>query len=131
MRALEMVHDIDPRAVIEGAVVGLIDEIEPMLNTIVVGTYIRPERTKGGIILSDKSRGEDEYKGKIGLVLKVGPLAFRDDAAFKWPERTPKVGDWIAFRVMDGDQFILGKQPCRLLKDSAVKMIVARPDVLL
>lgn len=134
-QSLDMVHDLDPREVIWEAVKGRIDAIEPMVNEIIVGVYMRPEKIalKGGgaLFIPDKVRQEDQFQGIVAMVLKVGPMAFKDTADWQWGGRVPKEGDWIAFSVNDARSFLLGKHPCRYLKDSSVKMIVARPDVLL
>jgi len=61
---------------------------------IMVAQYVRPEKTKGGIILTDTTRKEDVYQGNVGLVLRLGNDAYRD------VERYPNgpwcsEGDWV------------------------------------
>ena len=73
-----MSHIEDPANEIRKRI-GDISQIEVLHNQILVGVYIRPEKTKGGILLTSQTRDEDRYQGKAGLVLKKGPLAFVDD----------------------------------------------------
>ncbi|MDE2467166.1 MAG: hypothetical protein KGL35_00040, partial [Bradyrhizobium sp.] len=97
MQALKMVHAVDPADEIRSEVGKLVDDIEVLGAQVLVAAYIRPERTAGGILLPDvpnSTRAEDEYQGKVGLVLKCGPLAFVEDDKHHWGSRIPKAGDW-------------------------------------
>lgn len=129
-RALEMVHDTDPRKEIEDSLSPYLDEIEVMGARVLIGVYVRPSRTRGGIIIADSTRNEDNYQGKIGLVLKLGPLAFTADATHDWGDRAPKVGDWVLFRVGDTHPLIIGDRACRLAEDVAIQAVVGRPDMV-
>lgn len=132
MRALEVIHDQDPKEAIWKEIKPYIAAIEPMLNEIIIVTYERPAKTKGGIILADNTRREDRYQGKLGLLVKMGPLAFQDSDDFKWGDRKPKIGDWVAVDVNETWQFVLGSRYCRQLRDAKVKQIVVGdPDILL
>ena len=76
----------------------------------------RPEKTRGGIILSSKSTDEDKYQGRTGVVIGVG-----DDAYGGERFRKPwcKVGDWIAWPAMEN-------AACRMEYAGAV--VTALPD---
>ncbi len=104
------------------------------LGDLLVALWHRPEKTAGGIILTDKSRGEDIYQGKAGLIIKMGPMAFQDDETttppIKWPIK-PKIGDWVLFRVSDGWPFVLGETHCRIINERGIRMILNRPDVVM
>ena len=69
MKQLQMDHDGDPKQNLINEV-GDISDIEIFNNQILVGVYIRPEKTKSGIYLSDKYRDEDKFQSKVGLILK-------------------------------------------------------------
>lgn len=134
MQALQMVHEIDPADEISAEVKHFVSDVEPLGAQILVAVYMRPEKTKGGIIVPDSTSGtrtEDRYQGKVGLVLKIGPLAFSEDDKHHWGDRVPKAGDWILYRVGDTFPFILGKRTCRFVEDVDVKAIVKRPDIVL
>ena len=96
-----MSHIEDPANEIRKRI-GDISKIEVLHNQILVGVYIRPEKTKGGILLTSQTRDEDRYQGKAGLVLKKGPLAFVDDENNKFHGQNVDIGDWVFYRVSDG-----------------------------
>ena len=49
---------------------------------ILVLPYKRNEKTKGGIILTDQSLEESQVASSIGLVLKIGPDAYKEKENF-------------------------------------------------
>lgn len=123
--AMRMVHDKDPAKEIREAA-GDLSGVDLSGNQVLLGLYKRPEKTASGIILSDVTRKEDEYQGKVGLVLKLGPQAFDDGEYFKgW---RVKEGDWVVCWVSDGRQVGVNKQLCRVVKDNEVRMRVDAPD---
>lgn len=129
MSAPIKLHRPDPAEEIRTKV-GDVSKVEVLHNQILVGIYIRPEKTAGGIYLSDTTRGEDKYQGKVGLVLKKGPLAFVDDAHNKFHGQDVKPGDWVFFRVSDGFSFMLNGHLCRLLEEVHIKGIIPAPEVV-
>lgn len=130
-QALEVVHERDPRDEIMEAVGPYLGDIEPLGASVMVVVYERPDRTKGGILLADRTREEDLYQGKVGLVVKLGNLAFVEDEDHVWGGRTPKAGDWVCYRVGDTFPFIVGKRTCRFVQDVSVRAILHRPDIVL
>ncbi len=125
------IHDKDPADEIWKAA-GSLDGIEPTFQNLIVATYIRPEdsKTSGGIIIPLQAVSEDRYQGKVGLVLKVGPRAFKDDGSVQFHGFSVKPGDWVAFRPSDGLKMQIGKCDCRLIADVHIKMTVATPDAV-
>ena len=124
-----MSHIEDPANEIRKRI-GDISQIEVLHNQILVGVYIRPEKTKGGILLTPQTRDEDRYQGKAGLVLKKGPLAFVDDDNNKFHGQNVDVGDWVFYRVSDGFPLVLNGTLCRLLEEVHVKGKIPSPDVV-
>lgn len=134
-------HDIaiasgsDPKGAILNAV-GDISGFEPFHNLVLVGTYVRPETTRGGIIRPDRNLAEDRFQGKVGLVLKVGPIAFNDDQVNKFGGVTVQEGDWVVYRASDGAEMFFvddnGRDgtPCRLLEDVHIKARVNDPEMV-
>ena len=129
MPAALMSHIEDPANEIRKRI-GDISQIEVLHNQILVGVYIRPEKTKGGILLTSQTRDEDRYQGKAGLVLKKGPLAFVDDDNNKFHGQNVDVGDWVFYRVSDGFPLVLNGTLCRLLEEVHVKGKIPSPDVV-
>lgn len=132
-RALEMQHDEDPKLVIQRDWdLYKASYRQPMGARLIVGVYKRPERLKSGIILSDKTREEDNYQGRVGLILAMGPLAFVEDDRHSWPGQRPAIGDWVGFRVGDTSPFLLPNgRHCRFVEDVAVQVILDNPDHIL
>lgn len=124
-----MKHIEDPANEIRKRI-GDISKIEVLHNQILVGVYIRPEITKGGILLTPQTRDEDRYQGKAGLVLKKGPLAFVDDDNNKFHGQNVDIGDWVFYRVSDGFPLVLNGMLCRLLEEVHVKGKIPSPDVV-
>ena len=121
--------DTDPAQEIVDKI-GYIDDIDLYYNKLLIGIYKRPERTKSGIILTDEIREEDNFQGKAGLVLKIGPTAFMDDGAAKFHGQSVKVGDWIVFRPSNGLKMDINGVRCVLLQDVQVELRISSPDVV-
>lgn len=129
MPAMAMLHAEDPADEIRKAV-GNLDVVDLMFNQLLVGIYVRPNKTRSGIFLTDKTLDEDLYQGKVGLVLKKGPTAFMDDGEARFHGQNVSDGDWIVFRPSDGWQMSVNGKACRVLQDVHIKARVAAPDVI-
>lgn len=97
-------------------------------NSVLVATYIQPAKSKGGIIIPEKTRDEDIYQGSIGLVIGLGPSAFKDDNIAKFHGKSLKVGDWVLYRPSDGLSLEINEVPCRLFADVDIRMRVTEPE---
>lgn len=116
---------LGPREALLDAV-GKVDKV--LTAKVLVATYILPARTKGGIIRIDSTIQENEFQGSIGLVIGLGPGAFKDDNIAKFNGVTPKLHDWVLYRPADGLALEIRKVPCRLFEDVDIKMIVKAPE---
>ena len=129
MPYMRMQHDVDPRKAILDEM-GNIDDIEIFHTQVLVAIYLRPDKTKGGVILAPQTRDEDKYQGKVGLIIKKGENAFIDDTG-KWFNHVKcDVGDWIVFRPSDGWQINVHGQLCRILNDTDVRGRIPVPDAV-
>jgi hypothetical protein len=96
-------------------------------NRVLVASFVASERTAGGIIRPQKNMDEDRFQGKVGLVLKLGPIAF------KFPEDpdgmdAPALHEWVLYRPGDTHEVGLGEgAPCRFIYDDLVQAIVENP----
>ena len=124
---MKMHHDVDPKKDLLDRI-GDISEMELFHNLIRVAMYVRPEKTASGIHLPNSVRKEDEYQGKVGLVLKVGPMAFVDDAVNSFGGIKVSPGEWVTFRTSDGFQITINGVLCRMLQDSHIKTRIPDPD---
>jgi len=122
-----MEHDEDPKVVLKEQI-GNIDSFEIYNNQILIAIYIRPEKTKSGIYLTDGQRSEDQYQSKIGLVLKKGPAAFEGDDSLWFKDMNIELDDWIVFRPSDGWPITVNGVLCRMLDDTSVRGKIDVPD---
>lgn len=127
--AMLMAHEEDPREAILKAV-GDLSGIEIMHNMILIGTYVRPNKTKSGILLSDNTRKEDEHQGKVGLVLKKGPLAFVNDQRNDFAGQNVEAGEWVFYRVSDGWQMNINGHHCRMMEEVHIRGKLKSPDII-
>lgn len=127
MPFMTMQHDNDPKAALRDAV-GDISGLEIFNNQVLVAVYVRPNKTKGGIYLSDRTTDEDKHQGKVGLVLKLGETAFKDPENKWFQGFSIALDDWIVFRPSDGWAITIGNMMCRVLDDTAVRGRVDQPD---
>jgi len=125
----EVSRSHDPKAGML-AKVGSLKDIDVMYNMVLLAAYVRPERTKGGIIRPGESKEEDIWQGKTGLVLKLGPDAFEDDNDTSFNGQKAEVGEWVVFKGGDAWQLTIGDWPCRLVRDSSIKMKVKDPSII-
>lgn len=114
------------RAIAEA--VGDLTNIVVMQNMVLVATYIRAEKLASGLILPDSVLDEDVYQGKVGLVLKRGPTAFHDGEEDRFGGLEAKIHDWCVYRVGDSWDLTLRKVPCRLIRDSNIRLIINDPE---
>jgi chaperonin GroES len=85
------------------------------------------EKTKGGIIITDDVVERAQVASTCGLVLKVGPDAYKDK------ERYPKgpwckEGSWVVFARYAGSRIKIDGGEVRLLNDDEVLATVENPE---
>lgn len=127
MSNIAMLHEKDPKEVLLEQV-GDLSKIEVFNMQVLVAVYIRPEKTKSGLYLSDKARDEDRYQSKVGLIIKKGPTAFVDKDGEWFSGLDIKEGDWIVFRPSDGWNITVNGTLCRMLDDMSVRARIEHPD---
>jgi hypothetical protein len=114
--------------------VGDLSKVQIFGNRVLVAKFIRDRI--GSIAVSDRTRTEDKWQGKVGIVLKKGHLAFKSDANNDFGTDDVKVGDWVLFSYSDGTDFELlrnghnDKIYCRVLKDIEVQGVVPSPEII-
>ncbi len=124
-----MHHENDPKADLLKKV-GDLSCLRLSGAQILVATYFHPEKTKSGLFLTSKTRDEDKFQGKCGLVLKCGPLAYKATAKLDFGGYEAKVGDWVWYRPMDGYALSVHGVHCRVLDDVDIKGDIDHPDVI-
>jgi co-chaperonin GroES (HSP10) len=123
-----MSHDVEPKEAILNAI-GDLSEVELFHNQILLAIYIRPEKTKSGLILTDSHRDEDRYQSKVGLLVKRGPMAFEQDGNW-FSNLTFGDHDWLVFRPSDGWSITVNGVLCRIFDDVNIKGRVPHPDAV-
>jgi len=123
----------DPKEALFQAV-GSLDDIEVFHNLVLVATYVPPDRSPGGILYADRKLDEDRFQGKVGLVLKVGPLAFKDEGHIQFGGVKVERGDWVVAKFSDGWELFHGEgstgASVRLFQDSHIRGRVKDPSTV-
>ncbi|MDE2096873.1 MAG: co-chaperone GroES [Patescibacteria group bacterium] len=112
------------------AQVGDLGKIEVGGARVLLWIYVRPKKTKGGIILTDRETKEDIWQATVGYVLKTGPLAFQDDESHKFGGFAAKAGDWIVFTPGEGRRRQINGVDCRIIEDALIDMKIADPAII-
>lgn len=103
-------------------------------DRVLVATYIEPEKTAGGIIMPQARVEESRFQGKVGLVLAIGPTAFRYEGGYEWEGPKPVAGDWVMYFPSNAREFFLGGSKdrggvsCRQISADLIEAIVANPN---
>ena len=132
MPPMLMKHSEDPKETIYskiGMKKGVIPGFHLQGNRVLLAIYERPKVTASGIHLADTTRAEDSIQGKAALVVMLGSSAFVDDSVFKFdPDDVRKVGDWVLCFVSHGLRCAINGQPCRIIRDQDITMLIPAPD---
>jgi len=112
------------------AAVGDLSKEEVCSDMVLAATYIRPEKTIGGIIRPIDNIKEDEFQGTVFLVLKAGPLAFGDWEPDDQKGRLAETGNWIVAAIKDGWAINVNGVPCRLIPYERIRMKISNPDLV-
>jgi chaperonin GroES len=94
---------------------------------ILVLPFKMKDRTKGGILITDDVVERAQVASTCGLVLKVGPDAYRDKE--RYPEGPwCKKGTWVVFARYAGSRIKIDGGEVRLLNDDEVLATVENPE---
>lgn len=122
-----MEHETDPaKAILDE--IGDISNVEVFNNQLLVAVYIRPEKTKSGLLLPGQTRDEDKFQSKVGLVIKKGPSAFQDTSGEWFQDIDIDINEWIIMRSSDGWSITVNGVLCRMIDDMNVRGRVDHPD---
>ena len=87
-------------------------------------------KTKGGVLLSDKTVEETQIATNVGLVLSVGPDAYNDKERFPngpWC----KEKDWVIFARYAGSRLNIEGGELRILNDDEILGTTDDPENIL
>ena len=97
---------------------------------ILVLPYKAKEKTKGGIILSDKTVTESQIATTCGLVMDIGPDAYNDKDKFPngpWCKKK----DWVLFARYAGSRIYIDGGEIRVLNDDEILGTIDDPEDIL
>jgi co-chaperonin GroES (HSP10) len=97
---------------------------------IIVLPYKAKEKTKGGIILSDKTVSESQIATNCGLVMEMGPDAYNDKDKFPngpWCKKK----DWVLFARYAGSRIYIDGGEIRVLNDDEILGTIEDPEDIL
>ncbi len=94
-------------------------------NRVLVATYIRSNKTAGGVLLADNAGTEDRFQSRCGLVLTWGPMAFKDDSVAKFGGIKLKKHDWVVFSPSNAREIFFAAKAakgvsCRIIEDTMI-----------
>ena len=87
-------------------------------------------KTKGGILLSDKTVEETQIATNVGLVLAIGPDAYNDKERFPngpWCKKK----DWVIFARYAGSRLNIEGGELRILNDDEILGTTDDPESIL
>ena len=119
----------DPKQALIDAI-GDLSKVEVFSDLVLVATFIRSEKTAGGIIRPREVVQEDEFQGKTGLVLKSGPLAYGD-----WEEgdeigKNAQPHTWVIYAIKDGWPVQINGVACRFIPYDKLRARVVDPTLV-
>ena len=88
------------------------------------------DKTKGGLLLTDKAIEEQQLTTNVGLILNMGPDAYADKS--KYPNGPwCKTGDWVIFARYAGSRVKIDGGEIRILNDDEILSTVEDPTDIL
>jgi co-chaperonin GroES (HSP10) len=102
---------------------------EPSGYRILVLPFTPKNKSDGGILFSQETLDKARIATTCGYVLKMGPLAYKDEDKFGGP--WCKKGDWVIFARYAGSRLPIEGGEVRILNDDEVLGTVKDPESLL
>jgi len=104
---------------------------EPTGWRILVLPYKGKGKTEGGVFIPDAAVEREALATVCALVLKVGPLAYKDPDKFGDSGAWCKEEDWVIFGRYAGSRFRIDGGEVRLLNDDEILATINDPaDIL-
>jgi chaperonin GroES len=94
---------------------------------ILVMPWTGNEKTDGGIYIPDQVRERESKATVVAYVVKVGPLAYKDQDKFNG-EAWCKEGDWVCIGRYAGSRFNISGGEVRIINDDEVIATILDPD---
>ena len=97
---------------------------------ILVLPFKAKQKTKGGILLTDKAVEDSQLTTTVAMVLATGPDAYKDENKFpsgSWC----KQGDWVVFGRYSGSRLRIEGGEVRILNDDEILGTIENPEDIL
>jgi len=125
--ALQEKYDKEPKKVEKDLTSETAKLPKPTGWRLLVLPFKMKDKTKGGILITDDVIERSQVASTCGLVLEVGPDAYRDKERF--PEGPwCKKGTWVIFARYAGSRMKIDGGEVRLLNDDEVLATVENPE---
>ena len=88
------------------------------------------QKTKGGVLLTDKAVEDSQLTTTVAMVLATGPDAYKDKDKFpsgSWC----KQGDWVVFGRYSGSRLRIEGGEVRILNDDEILGTIDNPEDIL
>ena len=95
---------------------------------ILILPYRGKGKTEGGVYLPDQLVDREALATVCGYVVKIGPLAYKDQDKFGDTGPWCKEGDWVIFGRYAGSRFKIDGGEVRLLNDDEVLATISNPE---
>lgn len=110
---------------------GNLSGLRVMANKVLVCMYIEPDK-RGSIFVAKETLRESVFQGTVGLVVKKGKMAFKDDEATKtfFYGESAEVGEYVVFRAGDGKRVQIKGVDCKWVDDVVIDAVVDDPNLI-
>jgi chaperonin GroES len=95
---------------------------------ILILPYRGKGKTQGGVLLPEKTVDTQAVATVCGYVLKVGPLAYKDQEKFGETGAWCKEQDWVIFGRYAGSRFKIEGGEVRILNDDEILAVIQDPE---
>lgn len=85
-----------------------------------------PETTRSGLYVSESYRNQERRAYNIGLVLKMGPIAYHPLEKFGGKPYC-SVGDWVVYSAYERDEVNINGHLCYFINDERIYATI--PDI--
>ena len=114
--------------------VGDLKNIQILGTKLLVAIYIEPDFKvlPGGqkLYSTPGQKKESIWQGTVGVVLKKGENAFKDDATNSFNGQTVNVHEWVVFRPGDARRVQIRGVDCRLIEDTLIDLVIDDPELI-
>ena len=141
-KMIDLAQVDDPKQGLLSEIGNAVEQFELLNDDVLIATYVPKENKRdgnivsaGGILLPQK-KSEDQvvehmFQGKVGLILKKGPIAFQyDRAGCEFKGRVPEDHEWVLFRPSDGWSVSFNQVSCRIISSTMIRGVVGNPSVI-